>query len=65
MFKRATYCFLFLINIFISFFFYVEEKTLIWGKSLTAANFLDILNGIQEENVCKAVTQKYPIQQIL
>lgn len=35
------------------------------GKSLIAVNFLDILNGIQEENVCKAVTQKCPVQPIL
>lgn len=57
MFKKATY-----------FFFsqpYMEEKMLIFGKSLIAANFLDTLNGIQEENVCKAVTLKCPIQPIL
>lgn len=38
---------------------------LILGQSLIAAHFLDILSGIQEENVCKAVTQKCPIQPIL
>lgn len=38
---------------------------LILRKSLIAANFLDILNGIQEENVCKAVTLKAPIQPVL
>lgn len=44
---------------------YTEEKMLILGQSLIAAHFLDILSGIQEENVCKAVTQKCPIQPIL
>jgi len=43
----------------------MKEKMLIFGKSLLAANILDILNGIQDENVCKTVTRKCPIQPIL
>lgn len=38
---------------------------LVFGKGTNTASFHDALNGIEEENVCKAVTQRCPIQPIL